>query len=39
MHDELTRRLQAAAEVRDVVRVVRVRVWETSSSWAEYVGA
>jgi 6-pyruvoyltetrahydropterin/6-carboxytetrahydropterin synthase len=23
--------------VREAVRIVRVRVWETSSSWAEYV--
>jgi len=43
IYDEVNTRLAArAAEtgarrpVRNALRVVRVRVWETSSSWAEY---
>ena len=45
-HDELARRLaawrrrhRAAYPVRPGVRIVRVRVWETSTSWAEYAPA
>jgi len=29
-------RLEAQYKLRSQVRLVRVRVWETSSSWAEY---
>jgi 6-pyruvoyltetrahydropterin/6-carboxytetrahydropterin synthase len=43
VHDTLKRNLAAYASRREVryplrhkVRVVRVRVWETSSAWAEY---
>jgi len=43
IHDELKRNLAAYAAnpvakypLRPSVRIVRVRVWETSSSWAEY---
>ncbi len=44
IHDHLQTQLRETATqqgqypVRDVVRVASVRVWETSSSWAEYVG-
>jgi 6-pyruvoyltetrahydropterin/6-carboxytetrahydropterin synthase len=43
IHDELKRNLAAYAAnpsatypLRPTVRIVRVRVWETSSSWAEF---
>lgn len=43
IHDELKRNLAAYASnpaakypLRPSVRIVKVRVWETSSSWAEY---
>lgn len=43
IHDELKRGLAAYAAdpaskypLRPIVRIVKVRVWETSSSWAEY---
>ena len=36
LQEDETRRGQYP--VRDAVRVASVRVWETSSSWAEYVG-
>lgn len=38
-YDELQRRIhgdESAYPVRESVRVVKVRVWETSSSWGEY---
>lgn len=45
IYDVAAARLAAGAEVagaryplRPVVRLIRVRVWETASSWAEYVG-
>jgi len=43
IHDELKRNLAAYATnpaakypFRPVVRIVKVRIWETSSSWAEF---
>ena len=44
IHDHLQTQLRETATqqglypVRDAVRVASVRVWETSSSWAEYLG-